>query len=171
MTKSNKEKGDSHLKLILLIAGAALGLLLLLMGNLGDRQDTSEADAAFRYENLDPADYAREVEAQVATICSKVSGAGRAQAVVTLAGGYRAVFASDSQSGSSGYKSEVVLVGNGSAETAVLLGYENPEIEGIGIVCQGGDDPWVQKEIISLISATYHVSAARIYVMGGDVAQ
>ena len=166
----SKNKKESSTKLWLLIGCAALGLCLLLMGSLREG-DKSEADAAqvFRYENLDPSDYAREVEARVAAICSQVSGAGRAYAVVTLSGGYRAVFATDSQSGSSGYKNEIVLVGNGAAETAVLLGYENPEIEGIGIVCEGGDDPRIQKELISLVSATYHISSSRVYVVKGVV--
>lgn len=159
----------SNKKIWLLIAGGVIGILLLLYGGARGEQTNENAAQAFRYENLDPADYAKQVEERVASLCSRVTGAGRSYAVVTLGGGYRAVFATDSQSGSSGQKDEIVLIGNGSAETAVLLGYENPVIEGIGIVCEGGDNPMVQKEIISLVSAAYHISSARIYVVRGDV--
>ena len=155
-------------KLWILIAAGVLGILLLVYGGIEKKEPSEAATQVFRYENLNPADYAREVEERVATLCSRVKGAGRTYAVVTLGGGYRAVFATDSQSGSSGQKDEIVLIGNGSAETAVLLGYENPVIEGIGIVCEGGDNPNVQKEIISLVSAAYHISSARIYVVRGD---
>lgn len=163
----NGKKREGRWRAWLLLAGGALGLLLLLLGGMGEKERT-ETVSAFRYENLDPSDYAKEVEERVATLCSQVSGAGKSFAVVTLGGGYRAVFATDSQSGSSGQKDQVVLIGSGSAETAVLLGYENPVIEGIGIVCEGGDDPRVQREIISLVSAAYHIGASRIYVVRGS---
>ena len=164
----NSNQLITNKKLWILIAAGVLGILLLVYGGIEKKEPSEAATQVFRYENLNPADYAREVEERVATLCSRVKGAGRTYAVVTLGGGYRAVFATDSQSGSSGQKDEIVLIGNGSAETAVLLGYENPVIEGIGIVCEGGDNPSVQKEIISLVSAAYHISSARIYVVRGD---
>ena len=86
--------------------------------------------------------------------------------MVTLKGGYRAIYATDSQSGSSSSKNATVIIGSGSSEKALLIGYENPEIAGIGIVCSGGDDYNVRKNVISVVSSAFNVSSNKIFVSG-----
>ncbi|MBQ8345402.1 MAG: hypothetical protein IJY42_03950 [Clostridia bacterium] len=169
MLKNVKKEGERGRMLVGILLLLALGIILLLTGGaFGEKSETEGEETAFCYENLDPSDYARQLEIQIAALCSRVDGAGEIHAVVTLAGGYRAVFASDSHASASGNRTEIVLAGNGSSETAMLLGYENPEIAGIGIVCPGGNDPAVQSELLSLLSATYHISTARIYIVAGN---
>ena len=112
---------------------------------------------------MNPDAYAEQVEKQVEKICGQVRGAGTVDAVVTLKGGYRAVYATDSQSSASGYKNNMVLVGSGSSEGAVLICYENPELSGIGIVCAGGNDPVVRERILSLVCATFNIPSNKVY--------
>ena len=40
------------------------------------------------------------------------------------------------------------------------------EIRGIGIVCEGGEDPFVKKELLDLVSASCAVPSSRIYITG-----
>ena len=148
--------------LIALAALALVGALLLAVSS----KNGEETDDATEFQNLDPAEYAREVEERVETLCNKVDGASSAYAVVTLKGGYRAIYASDSQSGSSSTKHATVIIGSGSAEKGLLIGYENPEIAGIGIVCSGGDNYNVRKNIISVVSSAFNVSSNKIFVSG-----
>ena len=93
-----------------------------------------------------------------------VRGVGEVSVLVSLKGGYRTVYAFDTQSSSSGYKSEIVLSGGGSDKSAIVCAYENPEIAGIGVVCDGGDDAYVRQQIISLVSAALDVSSNKIFV-------
>ena len=148
--------------IVMLVALALAGILLLALGSKDKTDDQQEAG----FQNLDPEKYAREVEKRVETLCNKVDGASSAYAVVTLKGGYRAVYASDSQSGSGSSKRDTVIIGSGSEEKGLLLGYENPEIAGIGIVCSGGDDYNVRKNIISVVSSAFDVSSNKIFVSG-----
>ena len=152
--------------MLLVILGAALGILLLLLGSFNGVTEEAKEESGVT-PNLDPTVYAEQVEAQVVALCSRVKGAGTVSAVVTLEGGYRAVYASDSQSSTSGYKSSTVLVGSGSSEGAVLVCYENPEIAGIGIVCSGAVNEEVKVQIISLVSATFRIGSNRIFVASG----
>ena len=145
-----------------LVALALIGVILLLMSSGKTKEDEKEIN----FQNLDPAKYAEEVEERVEALCNRVDGAGSAYAVVTLKGGYRAIYASDYQSGSSSSKHATVIIGSGSAEKGLLIGYENPEISGIGIVCSGGDNYNVRKNIISVVSSAFDVSSNKIFVSG-----
>jgi stage III sporulation protein AG len=86
--------------------------------------------------------------------------------VVSLKCGYRAIYATDSQSGANSSKHETVIVGNGSSQKALLIGYENPEIAGIGIVCSGGDDARVREQIVSIVSSAFNIPTNKIFVSG-----
>ena len=149
-------------KFIVLAAFALVGVLLLTFGTRSSGEKEEEVD----FQKLDPAEYAREVEERVEALCNRVDGAGSAYAVVTLKGGYKAIYASDSQSGSSSSKNSTVIVGSGSGEKGLLVGYENPEIAGIGIVCSGGDNYNVRKNVISVVSSAFNISSNKIFVSG-----
>jgi len=157
--KSNKKW---H-KIILIAVGGGLGVALLLIGGgFGRSNGEDTAPTALPTDSADA--YAEMLEERVADICSGVSGAGRVSVLVSLRGGYRTVYAIDSQSNSSGYKNEIVMSGSGSGREAVVTAYENPEIAGVGIVCTGGNDPRVQREVISLVSASLGISTNKIFV-------
>ncbi len=165
-TMSNTKKDR---KTILLILGAAVGIFLLIFGSIGAKKESKAVEEKNMGVLSDPSPevYAEEVERQVIEICSRVKGAGTVNAVVTLKGGYRAVYATDSQSTTSGYKNSTVLIGSGSSEEALFVCYENPEISGIGIVCSGAEDPAVRQNIISLVSAAFNIGTNKIYVASG----
>ncbi len=148
--------------LLILVAVLVIGgILLLIFGGSGEK---SKEDDGF--QNLDPAKYARDVEERVEALCNRVDGAGSAYAVVTLEGGYRAIYATDSQSSGNGYKNEMVIMGNGSSSHGLLIGYENPRIVGIVIVCSGGDNYNVRKNIISVVSSAFDIPSNKIFVSG-----
>ncbi len=162
MSENNIKSPKKDRRLWFLLFLAAIGVLLLIFGSMGGQREKKETDSARALP--DPAEYARSVEEQVAELCSGVKGAGKVSVAVTLKGGYRSVYATDSQSTSSGYKNSTVLTGSGSSEEAILICYENPEITGIGIVCAGGADPAVRETIISLVAATYNLGTNKICV-------
>ena len=164
MTKNTIISITQKKKTLLLLLLALLGILLILLSRCGE--DKAGAETQNEPSALDPALYAEQIEEKVEALCNKIDGVSSAHAVVTLRGGYRAIYATDAQYGSSVNKSETVLIGSGSSEKALLIGYENPEIAGIGIVCSGGDDAYVRAEIISMISAAFDLGSNKIFVSG-----
>jgi stage III sporulation protein AG len=142
---------------------ALVGILLIIMGNC--RADDKN-DKESGIETLDPEAYAREVEEKVEELCNKIDGVSSTYAIVTLEGGYKAIYATDTQAGGSSAKKQTVTLGSGSGEHALLLGYENPKIAGIGIVCSGGDDPICRQNVISVVSSAFDVSTNKIFVTG-----
>jgi stage III sporulation protein AG len=164
MSKNDKIDKGKWQKIIILGACGALGICLLLFGSGGSGTEKSESDPVYELREYDAQKYAEELEGRVRELCSRVRGVGEVSVLVSLKGGYRTVYAFDTQSSSSGYKSEIVLSGGGSDKNAIVCAYENPEIAGIGVVCDGGDDAYVRQQIISLVSAALDVSSNKIFV-------
>ena len=163
MSDFYKKSNKRWYKFIIIAVGGGLGILLLLLGSGFGRSENADVSAnVLPTEGADA--YAKMLEGRIAEICSGVSGAGQVSVFVSLKGGYRTVYAIDSQSNASGYKNEIVMSGSGSGKEAVVTAYENPEIAGVGIVCAGGDSPRVQEQIISLVSASLGISTNKIFV-------
>ena len=144
------------------VAFIVLGIFIIILSNSGGEKQSEEVN----FESLDPAKYAKEVEERVEALCNRIDGVRSTYAVVTLKGGYKAIYATDSQFGSSSSKNSTVIIGSGASEKPLLVGYENPEIAGIGIVCSGGDDYNVRKNIISVVSSAFNLSSNKIFVSG-----
>lgn len=151
-------------KKIYFLAGLVLlGVLLIISGSGGEKKEENVRESI---EELDPFAYADMLEGRIEELCNRIDGVSGAYAVVTLKGGYRAIYATDSQEGSSSSKNQTVVIGSGSAEQAILEGYSYPEIAGIGIVCRGGESYEVKNKIVSLVSSTFNISANKIFVVG-----
>ena len=170
MSENVKKERGQYRRWILPICGAILGILLLVFGNQTQKSEEESGALLDNTEALSAEAFADATEEKIVTICSGVSGVGEVRAVVTLEGGYRAVYASDTQGSDTSYRNETVLTGSGSSEKAILVGYDAPRIAGIGIVCTGGDDPVIKQRITLLVSAAFDVSANKIYVTGGQSA-
>ena len=58
------------------------------------------------------------------------------------------------------------LVGEieGIGQVRVFTRFENGQLCGAAILCEGGDDPAVQKGVIELLTALYGLGSHRIYV-------
>lgn len=162
MTKNTITKNGISSKMILFAAIALVGVLFMVLASGGSEEKKTELDI----ERLDPDEYAREIEERVKQLCNRIDGVSSAYVVVTLEGGYKALYATDLQSGANNQKNQTVIIGSGSNEQGLLIGYENPRISGIGIVCSGGDDINIRKEIISVVSSAFNLSSNKIFVVG-----
>ena len=150
-------------KIYLLAALIFVGVIIIIVGK---REPQISEDVKSSIEELDPSQYSEMLEARIEELCNRVDGVSGAYAVVTLKGGYQAIYAIDSQSGNTSSKNQTVVIGSGSGERAILEGYNYPEIAGIGIVCRGGDSYDVKNKIVSLISSAFDISANKIFVVG-----
>ena len=163
MSKNTIFKIFKSKKIYILALVALVGVLLVFFGS---RKNESAQTVASSIEELDPSVYAESLEKRIEELCNRVDGVSGAYAVVTLKGGYRAIYAVDSQSGGNSSKNNTVVIGSGREEQAILEGYSYPEIAGIGIVCRGGDSYEIKNKIVSLLSSTFNLSANKIFVVG-----
>ncbi len=148
----------------LIIFFAALGVgLMVLAGAITPEKQQGDGNAQQAIVTYDEREYEEQLIAKIRALCASVKGAGQTSVAIRLDGTYKAVYAVDEQSGDA-KRSQHVLVGSGSEENALLVGYSPPDILGIGIVCEGGGDMRVRSEIISLLSAAFDLPTNKIYV-------
>ena len=85
---------------------------------------------------------------------------------MTLEGGYEYVYATDKKVTVGGESTSYITVGSGDDESLVYITERLPAILGIGVVCTGGMDPTVRREVTALLSAAFGVGSNKVYVTG-----
>ena len=165
MGEKKKESAVSRIgkrKLLLILAGGGIGILLLLIGSgwfgKNNTPKTATEDTVQIEEEV--RQYRAETEKQIKKLCESVQGVGNVTVAVSLSGGFETVYATESGANGERY----VTIGSGSNQQALLLYRTPPDVTGIGIVCSGGSDLNIRRELLSLLSATYHISTNRIYI-------
>ena len=164
MSEVKNKKTEKNSNAIVII-GIVIGVILLILGGGGSffSRSKESSDVSADVKEYDEIKYEEELVRKIEQICSQVKGAGKVSVAVTLDGSYRAIYAQNSSDGAN-VKKEYLLVGSGSNESALLVGYSPPKILGVGIVCSGGVSASVRAEIIALISATLDLPTNKIYV-------
>ena len=159
-------------KMYVAIVGAILGVILLIFGGRIGKDASSPNGSASGASNeviqtaaMDA--YREDLERRMEKICTRVRGAGDVRVVVSLSGGFEYVYASDSKWSGDSASTQYIVVDGGSDERLVLLYEKTPEITGIGVVCEGGDDAAVCGEITQLLSAAFGVGCHKIHVACG----
>lgn len=127
-----------------------LGLILLLWGQLGGGNAAPESNLPTAEE------YKAELETSLAALCAEVSGVGRVSVLVNLSGTEVAVYEKNQTA-----SGEVLATAGGNA---LLLYYEMPRVLGVAVVCEGGGDPTVKRELVSLVCAALAVDSRAVYV-------
>ena len=153
-------------KLAVALLAVALGAALLLWGNRQEKKETvtpPAADTAAR----SPEAYREELESRMESICARVAGVGKVEVVVSLEGSFSYVYATERKTAAGGETVTYVTVGSGSGEAPIYVSEQAPAIRGIGVVCEGGMDPTVRREVTALLSAAFGVGSNKIYVTGG----
>ncbi|MBQ9760207.1 MAG: hypothetical protein IJW16_02535 [Clostridia bacterium] len=160
--KSENGEKNSRLRLLLIIGGALLGVVLLLFGSgtIGGNEEEPSNAPAYSVTQDETLIYQTYLEGRIKALCESVRGVGSATVIVSLENGFEEIYATELRDGNEEY----VIVGSGSSANALLLSRESPSIRGIGIVCEGGSDPTVRGALISLLSATFHISSNRICI-------
>ena len=151
-----------------LLLCAVVGVALILIGNK-EWSFLSGANKAADVQEQDPLTvYTTLTEQRIAALCESVCGVDHVTVVVTLEGDFTYIYATDSETserdGVIEQHTTYVTVGSGSNETTVLLTRQYPRVSGIGIVCRGGGDATVRREILSLLSAAYGIPTNQIYI-------
>lgn len=133
-------KSEKSVKIIL-ISGAAIIILIALSG-LSGSTNTSEASELFNYKRQ--YEYEAALEERLAKILSEIEGIGNINIMITL----------DSSEENQFQKS-------GSTPTRITT----PEIRGVIVVCDGGDNILIREKVISSVSGAFGISSTRVSVI------
>jgi len=176
-----------------LVMIAVTGAMLMLWGRTARRADTihlgEEALAAFAYSEeppLTPTTHTRPeraLEEELEVFLSLVNGAGQVRVMLSALGGRETVFAVDTSSNSSYVMEEdaqggtrdqrqhstqeqtVIITDRNGLDQPLILRETEPRIEGIVIIAEGGDDPFIRDALTRAAMAVLAVEAHRVQVL------
>ena len=142
----------------LLILAGLLGLGLIFLSDSAGRASgaAQEPTASAQIEA-----YEAQMERRLTELIERMDGAGQAQVMVTFEATGETVYALDeriSQDGST--QSEHVLAGGQPVTREMLL----PTVQGVAVLCQGGDDVVVQARVTEAVSVLLGITTNRISV-------
>lgn len=155
------------LRLMLVIV---CGVLLLLLSYPGHEAEpdiqSANSTSVQTAETVTLEDYKRAREEELEQLLQKVEGVGQVETMITLKASNEKVMLKDSVNKGEANEEKTVLVENSDRDSSPYIVQERePEIEGVVIVCQGGYDSVIKREITDAVSALFSIESHKIKIM------
>lgn len=160
---------------ILVILGLS-GILLIFFSSLFSGEEQTKIDTTVE---ITAEEYRLKLQEDIADTVKNITGSRKVNVIVTLDSGLRYTYAdtieettsdkteSDSQSKGSELKSGYITVKSPEGgEEALLLSTGMPEIRGVAIVCEGGDNEVLRGKIENAVTAALNITSKRVYICG-----
>ena len=111
-------------------------------------------------------EYKKARAEELSRLLQKVDGVGGVDVMITLKASNEKVTLKDNTSKGENNEEKTVLVENQERNSSPYIVQERePEIEGIAIVCEGGYDSVIKREITEAVSALFSIDSHKIKVM------
>lgn len=160
-------KDDKKRINLLLVSGLA-GMLLLCMSEWLPAGQSTQNAAQSSQQSQTAAEYEQQLETRLAALIRAMDGAGETVVMVTLDCGEETTYAADTRTEKT---SEDTCSSAASQRTHLLAGaqpvvqsVQAPQVRGVAVLCQGGDNAGTQRRITELVSALTGVGASHITV-------
>ncbi len=109
------------------------------------------------------------MERRITDLLSAVEGVGRCRVLVTLESDARSVYAADTTATMNGDHStsgeNILTVDTDTGPVGLLLTRIQPTVKGVVVVCDGGSDPAVSRQVAQIITTAFHISDRRVCVV------
>lgn len=160
----SKEKG---IKILVILGFTGMILILLPEFFFVNKNEKKE-------EKQEAADYAEYITEAAEKILGKIEGVGRVSVMLTTDGTEEYIYEKESRENNSSSESgksvqseyECILVQKDGEKEALVKKVIHPEIKGVVVVCEGGNNSIIQEKICSALSVALDIPTNRIYVAG-----
>ncbi len=156
----------------LIIIGIVGIALIFLSGLPSDKEKATVSGEGFSVE-----DYKQSLEKDVKKLVKGITGSRNVTVVITLESGVNYSYAEATENKNeekqaeqkSESKQEYITVKNADgSETAILISKQMPEIRGVAIVCEGGDNAALNEKIQNAVMSALNITSKRVYIAGGN---
>lgn len=159
----NKDK-----KLRLLVIVGLVGILLIALSEWLPRRSARTEEPQTTDVAVSVAQVEAALEKRIGALIAQVDGVGDCHVMVTLESGSRFVYAADSTYNNTAENNsgseKTLLVETDSGPVGLLVTEIQPSVKGVAIVCDGGGDLAVCRQVTGLVSAAFNISSGRVCV-------
>lgn len=161
----------------LLVIAGMLGIALIFLSSFiggGEKKPKTEVDGQFSAE-----EYRLQLEEDIEKLVSGITGSRDVKVIITLESGIRYSYAdtkeqtttdtTESQRESSGSELKegyITVKSADGGEQALLITAEMPQVRGVAIVCEGGDNELINEKITNTVTAALDITSKRVYICG-----
>ena len=169
---------------VILILGFA-GIALIFLSGLFQNHDSKATNAQAEEESTKTTaqEYTQQVEKSLTELIGNINGAGSVKVLVTLERNTQYVYATEekkttqstqdqaanatvkNQENDSRETKYILVKGADGSQQALAVTQVEPIVKGVVVVCEGGNQPAVQKDIIDAVTTALNLSSARVCVI------
>ncbi len=168
LKKIIKKAGPMKLGVVVL---CGVLLLFLSYGSIGEKEgedagvsETGTAPMAVNQTEMEQ--YKLKREQELKELLQKVYGVGKAEVMLTLKGSNEKVTLKDSTYKGEDTEEETVLIEDSDRNSSpYILQEKEPEVEGVVIVCEGGEDAAIKREITEAVRALFQIESHKIKIL------
>lgn len=175
----DKVAGNEKGRRIIVVAGI-IGIALILLSNFIPSVSGKKTEESGR--EITSEQYARNLETQLSDVIASISGVGTSKVMVTLASGVEYIYANEESKNSDisediqgetrsrvqqsdDVQQKYIIVDSPDGGKQALVQTEIlPRVQGVVVVCEGGDQPAVQQSIIDAVTTALDISSTRVCV-------
>lgn len=169
-------KDDKIKKLViaLCIGGIALIFLSTFLGGKASAGDSSSDSTLDTQSFTNLSEYKTAIENDLSKIISKIEGVGSTEVFLTLDNSSENVYAvnqkqssksSSSDGGDESLDTEYFsLRKSDGSETGMLLKVIEPDVRGVLVVCNGGDNSMIKERVLEAVTKALNISSARVCI-------
>lgn len=177
------KKGKMSIDKLLLLLFAGVALVLLSFPDMEKKEEQTASENQTATISVSSDTYEKLLEERLTDILSSVEGVGRVQAMITLKGTEEKIVLTenpftkntssehDSEGGSrdtvelSQSETVVYIEGSDGSRIPYVIKEVEPEIEGIVVIAEGGDNIYIVKDITEAATALFGISSHKVKVM------
>lgn len=169
---------------IILILGFA-GIAMIFLSGFFQNRDARATNAPAQDEptKTTAQAYSQQVEKSLTELIGSINGAGSVKVLVTLERNTQYVYATEEKKTSQNTQDQaanatvknqandsretkyILVKGADGSQQALAVTEVEPIVKGVVVVCEGGNQPAVQKDIIDAVTTALNLSSARVCVI------
>lgn len=163
------EKIKNNKKVALILCIGLIGILLIALSSFEVPKKDSDT-----VQNMQSKTDVNDVsEEKLERFLSNISGVSNVNVMLTYDTSKEDVYAFDTEQNEIAdnenkserkYKSEHIIVKTGSEESGLKEKEIYPKVRGVAVICQGGDNPIIKEQIVSIVSALFDINSNQISV-------
>ncbi len=168
--------GENAMRMVVLAGMAGLVCILLsslMSGEEGEESSETknaviqaEKQAVFQIQSAEA--YAAALEERLEEILMQIEGVGNCRVMITVSGSASYSYAQDAQQHMQEDEQEIqrehVILDEKEGDTALVEYIQNPEVTGVIVACEGGQNYVVREQIFEAVSAVLGIPSNRICV-------